>query len=61
VHSWYWGVRVGVGRWCLGVAIYGCHSSGIGLPDDQFVIAELAVEAVFVGDTPRPLAGQAMG
>ena len=41
--------------------IGGCHRSGIGLHDDQFVVAELVVEAVFVGDTPRPLAGQAMG
>lgn len=56
-----WGVRVGVGRWWLGVVICGCHSSGIGSHDDQFVVAELVVEAVFVGDTPRPLAGQAMG
>lgn len=39
----------------LGVAICGCHSSGIGLDDDQFVVVELVVEAVFVGDTPRPL------
>jgi hypothetical protein len=41
--------------------ICGCHSSGIGVHDDQFVVVELVVEAVFVGDMPRPLVGQAMG
>lgn len=32
-----------------------------GLHDDQLVVAELVNEAVFVGDTPRPIAGQVMG
>lgn|SRR5215211_833744 len=31
------------------------------LDDDQFVVAELINEAVFVGDAARPVAGQIMG